>query len=181
MTDQEFFLQNVEAELPRFERVFLALPTEKLDWRPHEKSKSAIEIVRGMATNAISTPIFLKTGVVDFTKLPQPQAKTVPEYWNVFKRSFNEAASIAKGLSQKDWDSESKMMAGDTVAWETTRGWMAWGMLTDLIHHRGQLSVYIRPWEAKFHRSMVLAATWRSSNTAKTPKRQLDICDAKLR
>jgi uncharacterized damage-inducible protein DinB len=33
---------------------------------------------------------------------------------------------------------------GEKVEWETTRGKMAWGLLLDLIHHRGQLSVYIR-------------------------------------
>jgi uncharacterized damage-inducible protein DinB len=37
------------------------------------------------------------------------------------------------------------MMAGEKVEWETTREKMAWGFLLDLIHHRGQLSVYLRP------------------------------------
>jgi uncharacterized damage-inducible protein DinB len=149
MNNQEFFVQNVEAELPRFERVFLAVPAEKATWRPHEKSKSAIEIVQGMTYNATSCPVFLKTGVLDFEKVPPPQAKSIPEYWNLFKRSFDETISVVKGMTQQDWDSNSKMVAGSTIAWETTKCWMAWGMLLDLIHHRGQLSVYIRPMGGK--------------------------------
>jgi uncharacterized damage-inducible protein DinB len=41
------------------------------------------------------------------------------------------------------------MLADGHVIWESTRGGMAWGMLFDLIHHRGQLSVYIRPMGGK--------------------------------
>jgi uncharacterized damage-inducible protein DinB len=35
------------------------------------------------------------------------------------------------------------------VAWETSLGDMLWGFLFDGIHHRGQLSTYLRPMGAK--------------------------------
>src|SRR5262249_39255743 len=139
MTTQEFYVQNLEAELPRFERVFLAVPPEKATWRPHEKSRSAIELVQVIATNASSCPAFLKSGALDYEKFPQPQAGSIAEYWNIFKRAFDETATIVKGISDKDWNSDSKMTFGNTVLWETTKGWMAWGILLDSIHHRGQL------------------------------------------
>jgi len=41
------------------------------------------------------------------------------------------------------------MYAGDKMDWESTKGKMAWGLFLDLIHHRGQLSVYIRPMGGK--------------------------------
>jgi len=149
MTTQEFYLQNMEAELPRFERVFLAVLADKANWRPHEKSRSAIDLVQVITFNAVACPIFLKTGLMDYEKVPKPQARSAPEYWTLCKRAFDESVSIAKGMSDKDWNSDARMMLGNTVLWETTKGEMAWGILLDSIHHRGQLSVYLRPMGSK--------------------------------
>ena len=35
------------------------------------------------------------------------------------------------------------------VAWKAPLGEMMWGLLFDAIHHRGQLSTYIRPMGGK--------------------------------
>ncbi len=39
-------------------------------------------------------------------------------------------------------------MGGD-AAWETTIDGFVWGFLFDAIHHRGQLSTYLRPMGGK--------------------------------
>ncbi len=149
MNNREFLVQNIEAELPRFERVFLALPEDKLSWRPHERSKSAMELVTSMALEAIMCPIFMKSGVVDYLKLEEPKGKSVAECWSIFKQNFEEMKNLVSKMTEEDWGAPSKLVAGDTAHWETTKGWMAWGMLLDLIHHRGQLSTYIRPMGGK--------------------------------
>ncbi|HZV12602.1 MAG TPA: DinB family protein [Candidatus Kapabacteria bacterium] len=41
------------------------------------------------------------------------------------------------------------LMPDGTVVWEATLGNMCWGLLHDAIHHRGQLSSYLRPMGAK--------------------------------
>jgi hypothetical protein len=45
MTNREFFLQHCSAEFPRFVGVFAAVPPDKLDYRPHPKSRSAHELI----------------------------------------------------------------------------------------------------------------------------------------
>ena len=40
------------------------------------------------------------------------------------------------------------MMTGG-AAWEDTIAKMAWGFLFDAVHHRGQLSTYLRPMGGK--------------------------------
>lgn len=45
MTNREFFLQLWEQEYPTFLKVFRALPEDKLDYRPHPRSRSAAELV----------------------------------------------------------------------------------------------------------------------------------------
>lgn len=39
-------------------------------------------------------------------------------------------------------------MGGDAV-WETTMDEFVWGFLFDAVHHRGQLSTYLRPMGGK--------------------------------
>src|SRR5438045_1770667 len=45
MSNREFFIQRCEQEYPAFVRVFKALPTDKPDYRPHPRSRSAGELV----------------------------------------------------------------------------------------------------------------------------------------
>ncbi len=48
-------------------------------------------------------------------------------------------------MSDEAWGANAKMWAGDHLAWEASAGEIMWGFLFDQIHHRGQLSTYIRP------------------------------------
>lgn len=149
MSLMKFFVENVEAEIPKFEAVFQALPADKLDWRPHEKSRSAIELVRSMAHETQIYPLFLKTGQADMAEVDPLQTKSVAECSKILKSMMQQATALAGKMTEQEWNSPSKFLVSGHVAWETTRGMMAWGLLLDLIHHRGQLSVYIRPMGGK--------------------------------
>jgi uncharacterized damage-inducible protein DinB len=150
MTDREFFLQTMEDEFPRFERAFNALPTDKLDYRPHPKSRSAIELVDAMtALEACTFETFLTTGKLDFLTLKSGQYTTTEAAWKAFSEAMKDAKQIVSGMSEADWNSEAVMSIGGKNEWKTTKGNMAWALALDLIHHRGQLSVYIRPMGGK--------------------------------
>lgn len=150
MTDREFFIETLGDELPRFDKVFKALPQDKLDYKPHEKSRSAMETVNSCAIEAATIPIFLETGKLDFSGLP-PEAipHSFDEALTLFTKNFEAAKSKAASMSEEDWSGEAKMMQGETEAWKTTKGRMAWSFLLDMIHHRGQLSAYLRPMGGK--------------------------------
>ena len=45
MSEREFFVARREAEAGAFDRVLNALPREQFDYRPHERSPSARELV----------------------------------------------------------------------------------------------------------------------------------------
>jgi uncharacterized damage-inducible protein DinB len=144
MTDKALFAATVRDELPRFERVFMAmapLTKEQLAYRPHPQSPSAAEILfRTFGSEALMFPAIIATGTVDFAKLQVPDYASAAEVFAALKRSLEEAAAMAETVDQAQWDSEAVM--GD---WKAPRGIMVWGLLLDLIHHRGQLSTYLRP------------------------------------
>jgi len=146
MTDREFFIKTVDDEIPRFDRVFKALPDE-LDEKVkhHPRNNSAAQIVRTMVTEAPTFPTFLNSGSIDWSKVKKPVGKTVSKLAEVFKQSLEEANEIIKDMTENDWNSKAVMLVGKKVEWQTTKGSMAWGLILDLIHHRGQISMYIRP------------------------------------
>lgn len=52
-------------------------------------------------------------------------------------------------LDEARWDAKARLLVNGAVAWETSLGDMLFGFLFDAIHHRGQLSSYLRPMGAK--------------------------------
>lgn len=145
MTSREFFVEALKDELPRFERVLKALPEARLGFRPHEKSRSARELVGLFADEAKMFVTILQKGEIEMSGYAPGQYDTLGDALAPFGRAVAEAQGAAASLSEDDWMRPARLTVEGKVEWETTRGQMAWGLLLDLIHHRGQLSVYIRP------------------------------------
>jgi uncharacterized damage-inducible protein DinB len=155
MTDREFFLETLRDEMPRFKRVFDAvqeLPKEKLDYRPDPKSRNAFELlVHTFGAESSTFPIFLTTGKIDFATLGSVigSLQGVDDVVTLFEKSLQATDATVSGMSEEQWSMPAQMLLGEKVEWETTRGRMAWSLLLDLIHHRGQLSTYLRPMGGK--------------------------------
>ena len=150
MTDKEFFVSTVADEMPRFEKVLRALPQDKLDYNPDPKARTAMELASVIASEAMMFPVFLKTGTLDFDNPPKAASGTIDGLAEEMHAGWSGALEAVKAMTDDDWtSSEAKMLMGGKEVWKTTKGKFALGFLLDLIHHRGQLSVYIRPMGGK--------------------------------
>jgi len=63
-----------------------------------------------------------------------------------FDQGMSQLMKDAKEISDSDWENTDASM-GDM--WKDKKYNMAWGFLFDAIHHRGQLSTYLRAMGAK--------------------------------
>jgi uncharacterized damage-inducible protein DinB len=146
MTNKEFFVYTLEDEIPRFERVFKAIPDNiQDDVRAHPKNQNAQEIITTLAYESEAMPLILQEGQFDFSEADIPEFKTVNEMVKIFKKNMEKAIEIVEEMSEEEWEEPAKMLSGGEVAWEDSKEALAWGMLFDAIHHRGQLSTHIRP------------------------------------
>lgn len=143
-SSREFFIETLKDELPRFERTLKAVPESNLDYRPHEKTRTARELVSVFADEACMFDAILRKGDFDMAAYAPGSCKSTGDAVASLKQGFDAALAGASALSEEQWEGPARLMMGEKVEWETTRGKMAWGLLLDLIHHRGQLSVYIR-------------------------------------
>ena len=147
MTNLEFCRTRRKAEMPAFLRVLKAVPQGRLDYRPDPKARTAAELAWVLAAEEAALVTLLDTGTVEW-KEQAPPAR-VDEIVAVFERS---AAAVDERLGRLDeagWRKKGRFLMDGGAAWEDTIAEMVWGFLFDGVHHRGQLSTYLRPMGGK--------------------------------
>ena len=147
MDNLEFFRSRRTSEMPAFYRVLKALPGGKLDYRPHPKSRSAAELAWLLAELEGSLATLVATGTISWKETKAP-AK-VEDIVAAFERN---ATAVDAGLGKLDaagWEKKVAFVMEGAPPWEDTMGNFFWGFLFDAVHHRGQLTTYIRPMGGK--------------------------------
>lgn len=147
MSTREFFAKRLEAELPAFNNVIRALPGDRLDYRPHEKNTSAGRLAWQLATEMSEIPTLLSTAYINSDATTPPAS--IDDIAAAFERSGIAALEAARSVSEDQWNAPAKFAWKGNVVWEDTVAGIAWGYLFDLIHHRGQLTAYLRPMGGK--------------------------------
>jgi uncharacterized damage-inducible protein DinB len=147
MTNLEFCIARRKAELPAFVRVLKAVAQGRLDYRPDPKARSASELAWLMAYEEAALVSLLDKGVVEW-KEGKPPAHA-EEIVAAFERDAAAVNQRLERLTDAGWEEKVKLLMGEGGAWEDTLSQMTWGFLFDAIHHRGQLSTYLRPMGSK--------------------------------
>ena len=145
-TMREFYQQSFAAERPTFIKVMKAVPADKTDYRPHPRSTSAGDLLWLLATELHDACNLIDRG--ECTYVPQP-GPGVAECIAAYEKHAAALESRLANVDDEKWESKVRLMADGKVMWEAPLGDMLFGFLFDAIHHRGQLSSYLRPMGAK--------------------------------
>jgi uncharacterized damage-inducible protein DinB len=143
---REYYQECLEAETPKFIRVLKAVPAGQGGYRPHPRSTSAGDLVWLLATELRDACELVENGEVSPVARPSP---TVTESVAAFEQNAKDLATRLETLDDARWDRNARLLVDGKVAWETSLGDMLFGFLFDAIHHRGQLSSYLRPMGGK--------------------------------
>jgi uncharacterized damage-inducible protein DinB len=142
MTNREFFIKRWEEEYPTFLKVFRALPQDKSDYRPHPRSRSAAELVWLLVLEEQACSGWIEAGKVEWKETPPPMR--LADAIAAYEKAHAELAPRLKKLDDETWEEKkAQLLSGDQV-YELPLGEMLWAVLFDAIHHRGQMSLYIR-------------------------------------
>jgi len=143
---REYFKECFEAEKPKFLRVMRAVPADQAAYRPHARSTSAADLVWLLAAELRDACELAERGEVRYAARP---ALGVPESIAAYESNAADLEACVARLDDAAWDSKARFIVDGKVVWETSLGDMLFGILFDAIHHRGQLSTYLRPMGAK--------------------------------
>jgi uncharacterized damage-inducible protein DinB len=147
MSTREFFIRRFKAERPAFVNVIRALPGDRLDYKPHERNSAAGDIVGFLIAELRALVEMLDTGEVHWQKSPKPDST------EAIAAEYEAAAdALEKRLASADdaqWERNCGMYFGGKLMKTAPFGETAWDFLFDAIHHRGQLTAYLRPMGGK--------------------------------
>ena len=145
MTNREFFIQTITNEHPIFERVLRAVNPDKWSYRPDPVTKTGREIATLLATEPGMLVQILKGEVLDFgSGAPPEPSLSLDQMVGMVNAAFGEMKTAAAACTDDQWENADAILKGGFGEWKDKRGRMAWGFLFDLIHHRGQISTYLR-------------------------------------
>lgn len=147
MSEKDRFLTQWEKEFPTTLKVLRAFPSDKLDLRPHEKSKSARELAWAFVVETKMIADALK-GQLDFVNLPTAPA-TRDEIIGTLERSCKDIAERIRQTPDAELNTTVKFFTGPKQIGDVRRMDILWLVLMDSVHHRGQFSVYLRMAGAK--------------------------------
>jgi uncharacterized damage-inducible protein DinB len=153
LSNREFFIQRWEQEYPAFVRVFKALPANHLDYRPHPRSRSAGELV-GLLVSAQKSCIDLcksRKSMYSGLRWEEPGSiGSLAEMIATYERDHDGFAIQLHGMDDYGWNHQAWLIQGTReILLKNTVGGLLWIALFDIVHHRGQLSTYIRPMGGK--------------------------------
>jgi uncharacterized damage-inducible protein DinB len=138
----EFYRERHAVETPLTLEVLRALPANKLAYKPHEQSSSAEAILWTVVRGLITRNEVAAIGEAELTAGPAQSYRTMLAQ---FEGLSSALANKLGHLTQARWKQTARLRIGGQVVLEKTTGEVLWLFHFDLIHHRGQLTTYLRP------------------------------------
>ena len=137
------FLAAFRDEHARTMKLLRAYPPSESEMRPHPTSRSARELAFVFAMEAALTGAVL-SGPLTF---PAP-FPPVPETWegvlDAVEQAHASAADVVRNTPDDRLAATSTFPVGPKQLGDVPNMQILWMMLMDHVHHRGQLSVYLR-------------------------------------
>lgn len=141
MTSKDFFLKFWDKEAAATRKVMERIP-EGSNYRPDPRSRTAREIAWLITREESVLGDGLHQGELEWAELPAPP--TMKEVLEAYNRHHKDASAKLHALDAARWDANVPFMMGGQAVMNETGYDNAWGFLLDIIHHRGQLSTYLR-------------------------------------
>ena len=142
MDQKALFLKFWKKEAPATRKVLSRIPQQATEYRPDPKSRTAREIAWLIVREEIVLGEGLEKGTLEWVEMPAPS--TMKEIVESYDRHHDELTRKLENLPTARWEAKVPFTFGGQVVMEETGYDNAWGFLFDIIHHRGQVSTYLR-------------------------------------
>ncbi len=140
-------IPEFDHEMANTRKALERVPEDKFGWKPHDKSGSMIWLA-GHVANIPSWAGFIFGGEffdIEAGGTPPPAPKTRKELLDAFDQNVKNARTAIQSASDDQWMKPWSLKAGARTIFTQPRVGVIRGMVMNhLIHHRAQLTVYLR-------------------------------------
>jgi uncharacterized damage-inducible protein DinB len=144
MSTAETLLPEFDQEMATTRRLLERVPSDKGLWKPHPKSFSLghlAQLVSWMPGWITST---LRQTELDLRTAPGYSFETTATLLEGFDKNVREAREALASSKDAEFAVPWSLRQGDRVIFTLPRGAVVRMHISHLIHHRGQLTVYLR-------------------------------------
>lgn len=144
MSIAEALLPEFDQEMATTRRLLERVPTDKGHWKPHPKSFALghlAQLVSWMPGWIAST---LRDSSLDLATAPSYTFEATDTLLKGFDANVRAAREALRACRDADFGVPWSLKHGDRVLFTAPRGAVVRTHISHLVHHRGQLSVYLR-------------------------------------
>lgn len=147
MEDYSFitrFYKELEAEVPATRKCIERIPEKLYNWKPHETSLAMgyLSVLVAEIPNWIAAMI--NEGVIDFQTFQHIKGETTAEMVAQFDQYVEAAKKAINSLTTEQLSKHFVLKNGDQVLIDSPLVENLSSTLNHWVHHRGQLTVYMR-------------------------------------
>ena len=138
-------VQELENEATTTRRVLERVPSDKLAWKPHAKSMSLGELAMHVAMSPGVICGWASQDVTQLTGEKTPAPKSTAEILAAHDQSLKTSKDLLGQIGDAGLDKMWSAKAGDNTLMSMPKASLVRAIVMNhWIHHRGQLSVYLR-------------------------------------
>jgi uncharacterized damage-inducible protein DinB len=146
MTIISLFIRELQEEVLTTRKMLARVPADKMQWAPHAKNMPLDKLATHIADLPAWIAMAFELDELDFDSTTwEPKEISSPaELLDIFE------ASMEKGMAQLTEANGARLgerwvlRQGETILWDTDRWGMARMAISQMIHHRAQLGMYLR-------------------------------------
>ena len=138
------YLRELESEEKATRECLAEVPMDQPKYKPHERSMELgyLAILTGDIPRWIQ--YIIEKRLVDFETYPQNQPATTDELVAMFDENMGLARTALKSLKDEDLSKEFQLKHGEKLLMATPVGESISSAINHMVHHRGQLTVYLK-------------------------------------
>jgi len=146
MSQITLFQRELENEAKTTRKMLSVVPNDKYDWKPHPKSMS----IRQLSTHIAELPswigMVLNTTELDFAANPYEQAPVddTPALLELFEKSLEDTRGELSRAREEQLGEEWTLRNGEQIYSKEPKADVIRMALSQIIHHRAQLGVFLR-------------------------------------
>ena len=146
MTISEMFLPEFDMEMASTRKILDCVPEDKFTWKPHEKSFTLGRLASHVAEMPSWMVYTINQDKLELTPGQKPfNAQTKAELFEALETNTASAREALAGASDEHLGKTWSLIYGGQTVFSMPRVAVLRNMvMSHMIHHRGQLSVYLR-------------------------------------
>jgi uncharacterized damage-inducible protein DinB len=137
-------LKEFDQEMASTRKLLERVPSEKGAWKPHQKSFAMGHLAQLVAWIPGWIATSLRESHIDLAKAGGYSLETTETLLKFFDTNVREAREALRAVTGAALDAPWSLRRGEQVLFTAPRGEVVRQHLSHLIHHRGQLTVYLR-------------------------------------